>query len=179
MAYDKHGNDNHNDGGGGGRDVLLLNDDDGGDDGGAEGVRRAQLSLHAACVVLLWIKLLGYLKGTSMKMATFVLMLQEIIHNIDSFLFVLALVIVMFSMLYHLMLRNDPGADDDGWREFDSSVGRVTTVFAALSLNDVFFLFRLARDRLVGDLPRAPNMLSSVLFIPLSFHSISFHFLRQ
>jgi hypothetical protein len=45
-------------------------------------------------------------------MATFIIMFQEIISNVDSFVFVFALVLVMFAFVYHILLKDNELGDD-------------------------------------------------------------------
>ena len=49
-------------------------------------------------------------------------MLEEIAGNIDIFLFVLFLILVMFSMLYHLLLAENDA--DDGWDSYGTAIWR-------------------------------------------------------
>ena len=49
-------------------------------------------AFEALTAALLWIKLLGYLKGLSMKFATYVLCLFQVLRDIRSFLVVLLMV---------------------------------------------------------------------------------------
>lgn len=49
-------------------------------------------------------------------------MLQEIAVNVDTFLVVLALILVMFAMLYHILLVDNSSLEDDEWTSFDTSL---------------------------------------------------------
>eukprot|EP00613_Pedinella_sp_CCMP2098_P051347 CAMPEP_0171822042 /NCGR_PEP_ID=MMETSP0992-20121227/3649_1 /TAXON_ID=483369 /ORGANISM="non described non described, Strain CCMP2098" /LENGTH=1198 /DNA_ID=CAMNT_0012436593 /DNA_START=1 /DNA_END=3598 /DNA_ORIENTATION=+ len=69
-------------------------------------------SLRVLTVSLLSLKLLGFLRGTGIKMATFIIMFQEIIANVDSFVFVFVLILVMFSFVYHILLKDHDIGDD-------------------------------------------------------------------
>jgi len=82
-------------------------------------------SANVLTVVFLWLRFLGFLRGTNIKMATFILMLQEISVNVDTFLVVLALILVMFAMLYHILLVDNKSLDDDEWNSFDTSLWKV------------------------------------------------------
>mmetsp|Transcript_67110 Transcript_67110/g.184842 ORF Transcript_67110/g.184842 Transcript_67110/m.184842 type:complete len:438 (+) Transcript_67110:3268-4581(+) len=53
-------------------------------------------------VFLLWLKLISYLKGTSLKFATFILMLSHIGSDCREFAFVMACFISMFAHLFFL-----------------------------------------------------------------------------
>jgi hypothetical protein len=98
-----------------------------------------QVILNVLCVFFLWLKLLGYLKGTTKKMATFVLMLQEIISNIDAFMVVLCMIIVMFASLYHLLLKNNAAVDDDEYGSFFSTLWKVMMYSVGGDLDDTAF----------------------------------------
>ena len=81
--------------------------------------------LHVLTVFFLWLRCLGFLRGTGIKMATFILMIQDISWNIDTFLVVLFLILLMFATLYHILLA-DSELQDDEWGEFGSSLWKGT-----------------------------------------------------
>jgi hypothetical protein len=94
-----------------------------------------EFSVRVMCVSFLSVKLFGFLKGTSMKMATFILMLQEISFNVDSFIVVFFLMLLMFTLMYHILLRDENGRTKD-WMEFDVSLWQVWT-YALGEFDDV------------------------------------------
>jgi len=87
---------------------------------------KIETAVHVVTVFFLWIKGLGYLRGTGIKMATFVLMLQDISWNVDTFLVVLVFILLMFAMLYFILLQGDTEEyDDDQWDSFQTSLWKV------------------------------------------------------
>lgn len=79
---------------------------------------------HVLTVSLLCLRAISFLRGVGLKMATFVLMLQEISWKIDTFLVVLGLVLAMFAALFHILLV-DEELHDDEWSSFSQSLWKV------------------------------------------------------
>lgn len=75
-------------------------------------------------VCFLSLRFLGFLRGTGIKMATFILMMQDICANIQVFLVVLMLILLMFACMYHILLTGSD-IDDDEWRLFGTSLWKV------------------------------------------------------
>ena len=67
-----------------------------------------------------------------MKMAAFILMLQEISVNVDSFIVVYFLMLLMFTLMYHVLLRDE----SEDWVHFDQSLWQVWT-YALGEFDDV------------------------------------------
>ncbi len=97
---------------------------------------QSEYTLRATCILFLWLEFFGFLKGTSMKMATFILMIQEILVNVDAFIFVFLCIIVMFAMMYHVLLRDVEGISE--WRDFDMSLWQTWT-YSLGEFDDVAF----------------------------------------
>ena len=79
----------------------------------------------------LWLEFFRRLKGTSIEMATFVLMLQKIIVEVDMFMAMFALVMVMFGSLFRIALHHkhadeedadDEEEEEDQFRHFATSM---------------------------------------------------------
>mmetsp|Transcript_18900 Transcript_18900/g.42955 ORF Transcript_18900/g.42955 Transcript_18900/m.42955 type:complete len:647 (+) Transcript_18900:443-2383(+) len=89
-------------------------------------VEKAEIDIyfHVVTSTFLWMRLLGFLKGTGIKFATFILMIEEIVFNIKTFLVVLICMLFMFAMLYHILLA-DKNVDDDGWDLYGTSIWKV------------------------------------------------------
>ena len=105
-------------------DLIVSSSEDGGSV--SYNLYSGEYSIRVLCIATLWMKFFGFLKGTSMKMATFILMIQEISVNVDSFIFVLALILLMFTMMYHVLLRDENSKTRD-WMDFDASLWQVWT----------------------------------------------------
>ena len=65
--------------------------------------------ITAIVSILVWFKVLGFLKSFSQPIATFVLMINQVILDLRSFLVVLLVVILMFGHAFYVLLSdNDP-----------------------------------------------------------------------
>ena len=104
------------------------------DDSNDEPIRlyEGEYSVRVMCIAFLSLKLFGFLRGISMKMATFILMLQEISVNVDSFIVVYFLMLLMFTLMYHVLLRDE----SEDWVHFDQSLWQVWT-YALGEFDDV------------------------------------------
>lgn len=96
-----------------------------------------EVLVHIATVGLLWVRFLQYMKGTGLNFATFILMLEEISWNIQMFLIIFFLMLVMFAMLYHILLV-DADLDDDTWNLYVSSTWNVW-LFALGNFDDTAY----------------------------------------
>jgi hypothetical protein len=112
---------------------------------------------------LLWLEFFRRLKGTSIQMATFVLMLQRIVLDVDVFVIVMVLVMLMFGSLFRIILHRSDDIDDDQPNPWNSLSGSLWIVFLA-SLGE----FQ------EEDEPNSlfPTHLLKVLFIVMSILSI-------
>ena len=79
------------------------------------------LSLHVCTIFFLSLRVLGFLRGTSIEMATFVLMLQEITWRVQTFLMMLLWILFSFALAYHVLLVGED-LDDDTWSSFHGSL---------------------------------------------------------
>jgi len=78
---------------------------------------------HLASVgaLLMWLKFLSMIKAINKQIATFVLMLSTIFKDLVAFMFVLAVVILMFGHAFFLILGSELGVDlEDGGGNFAS-----------------------------------------------------------
>lgn len=84
----------------------------------------------------------GYMKAYSQSIATFVLMLSQILRDLRSFLGVLLIVIVMFGHAFYLVLSHTTIAGDKGWSwiwnhtEFNSTIYDATPNFQSIDGQD-------------------------------------------
>ena len=69
-------------------------------------------SIHA---MVMWMKVLGFAKAFSKQVATFILMLSQIIRDLRSFIAVLAVIITMFVHAFYLLMNGD-SLNPDEWR---------------------------------------------------------------
>ena len=88
------------------------------------GQSKSVVTLHLTTVFFLSLRFLGLARGMGIEMATFVLMLQEISWNVQTFLIVLLFILLVFAMLYHILLVGETDFDDDEWRSFDTALWR-------------------------------------------------------
>ncbi|GMI16690.1 hypothetical protein TrLO_g10851 [Triparma laevis f. longispina] len=92
--------------------------------------------------IFVWLKLLGYMKAYSQSIATFVLMLSQILRDLRSFLGVLLIVIVMFGHAFYLVLSHTTIVGDKGWSwiwnhtEFNSTIYDATPNFQSIDGQD-------------------------------------------
>ena len=80
---------------------------------------RMSTNLAVATSMLLWIKVLAFLKNTTMDLATFVaVMIDRIAQDLSTFLIFFLVIILMFASAFYLYLgprtRSDFGFHDDG-----------------------------------------------------------------
>jgi len=101
---------------------------------GREGV----VAIHVATTFFLSLRVLGFLRGTSIEMATFVLMLQEISWKVQTFLVVLVWILVGFALMYHILLAGED-LDDDSWDTFFGSVWKIWGYAVSGELDDTAF----------------------------------------
>jgi len=85
-------------------------------DGAHSDHNAAYLNLCVVGAMILWMKTLGFLKAFSIKFATFVLMLEQTVRDIQPFLVVLAVFLFAFATVFHLRLA---GWDHDRFHFHD------------------------------------------------------------
>jgi len=89
--------------------------------------RDKMVQVGTAC--LLSARCIGFLKGTTINFATFIIMLQEIFVDIQTFVVFMFFIVCMFATMYHLLLANNhfDWEDDaaEGWDDWGSAVWKV------------------------------------------------------
>ncbi|GMH83907.1 hypothetical protein TrST_g9414 [Triparma strigata] len=77
----------------------------------------ANFEMYASFIsIFVWMKVLGYAKARSQPIATFVLMLSQILRDLTSFLSVLLIIIFMFGHAFYLVLSPpSPPNQDEYW----------------------------------------------------------------
>ena len=78
----------------------------------------------------LWVRLLGYMKLLSLKLATFVLALFQIFADLQSFLVVLALIMGMFTCMFYLL--GHPGKSDHVHEVYESPVETLLMLYGMM-----------------------------------------------
>jgi hypothetical protein len=100
--------------------------------------RRGVVAIHVATSFFLSLRVLGFMRGTSIEMATFVLMLQEISWKVQTFLVVLLWILVVFALMYHILLAGED-LDDDSWNSFLGSLWKIWGYAVSGELDDTAF----------------------------------------
>ena len=80
--------------------------------------------------ILLWIRLLGYLKSLSVRLATFVLALFQIFADLQSFVIVMAAIMAMFCQAMYLLAH--PKVEGPEFEEFSSVKSTLYLLFGML-----------------------------------------------
>ncbi|GMH89169.1 hypothetical protein TL16_g11374 [Triparma laevis f. inornata] len=86
---------------------------------------------HFASVIALfvWMKVLGFAKAFSERIATFVLMLSTIFRDLLSFMTVLAIILIMFGHAFYLVLTVDDENDEPDELDFTTVGGTAWSLY--------------------------------------------------
>lgn len=121
----------------------------------------------AIAMGLLWLKLLGFLKALNREMATFILAIVQILHDIRWFLVILAIGIFTFSDMVHII------ATGGGWDSCETAEGYDTA--ADFCSENVFTAYLRSYSILVGDVnldDYRETPFTSFLFVAFTFLGI-------